>query len=98
MIRKRLYPKTTRLGKDKVEVKITEKLDGSNLTFFKHPETGKLGIGQRNIIYYMDQIDTDEVKQVMYRGLGSWLSEHGEHLQEELHNGSAIVGEWLGMG
>ena len=40
MIRKRLYPKTTRLGKDKVEVKITEKLDGSNLTFFKHPERG----------------------------------------------------------
>lgn len=98
MIRKRLYPKTTRLGKDKVEVKITEKLDGSNLTFFKHPETGRLGIGQRNIIYYMDQIDTDEVKQVMYKGLRSWLSEHGEHLQKELHNGSAIVGEWLGMG
>ena len=98
MIRKRLYPKTTRLGKDKVEVKITEKLDGSNLTFFKHPETGKLGIGQRNIIYYMDQIDTDEVNQIMYGGLRYWLSEHGEHLQEELHNGSAIVGEWLGMG
>ena len=98
MIRKRLYPKTTRLGKDKVEVKITEKLDGSNLTFFKHPETGRLGIGQRNIIYYMDQIDTDEVNQIMYRGLRSWLSEHSEHLQEELHNGSAIVGEWLGMG
>src|SRR5699024_11839432 len=86
------------LGKDKVEVKITEKLDGSNLTLFKHPETGRLGIGQRNIIYYMDQIDTDEVKQVMYKGLRSWLSEHGEHLQKELHNGSAIVGEWLGMG
>lgn len=98
MIRKKLYPKTTRLGNDKVEVKITERLDGSNLTFFKHPETGKLGIGQRNIIYYIDEIDTDEVKQIMYKGLGSWLSEYGDHLQEELHKGSAIVGEWLGMG
>lgn len=98
MIKKKLYPKTTRLGRDRTEVIVTEKLDGSNLTFFKHPETGKLGIGQRNIIYYLDEIEDKESKSIMYKGLKEWLNKHGENLEKQLNKRSAIVGEWLGMG
>lgn len=35
MIKKSIYPKTKRLGKENSVITITEKLDGSNLAFFK---------------------------------------------------------------
>ena len=35
MLKKTIYPKTTRLGKDTSGVLITEKLDGANLSFLK---------------------------------------------------------------
>lgn len=39
-----LYPKTTRMGKEKSQ--LTEKLDGSNLGFFKL--NNKVYVAQRN--------------------------------------------------
>lgn len=98
MIKRRLYPKTSRLGMEDVNVIVTEKLDGSNLTFFKHPADGSLGIGQRNYIYYLEDIDKKNIKQGMYKGLHEWLHTYGEDLKDSMHHGSAIVGEWLGMG
>lgn len=90
MIKATIYPKTTRIGNDKVV--ITEKLDGSNLVFFKL--NGVLHIAQRNNIYTIDEID----KGVAYRGLYEWLLTHARELEDNLHEGSAICGEWLGMG
>lgn len=40
----KLYPKTTRMGKEKSQ--LTEKLDGSNLGFFKL--NNKVYVAQRN--------------------------------------------------
>lgn len=39
-----------------------------------------------------------ENKNLLYKGLYDWISEHKENLQEELCEGSCICGEWLGMG
>lgn len=98
MIKKSIYPKTTRLGRHKTTITITEKLDGSNLVFFKHPDSEELWIAQRNRMYRLSQIDGPEVFQGILKGLYGWLKEHGESLRDELHAGSAVVGEWLGMG
>ena len=98
MIKKSIYPKTTRLGRHKTTVTITEKLDGSNLVFFKHPVSEELWIAQRNRMYRLSQIDGPEVFQGILKGLYGWLKEHGETLRDELHAGSAVVGEWIGMG
>lgn len=93
MIKKALYPKTKRVEKEKTAV-ITEKLDGSNLVFFK--KDGVLHIAQRNNIYRLDEID--EAGSLMYKGLQGWLTTNGPHLQETLYEGSAVCGEWMGMG
>lgn len=39
-----------------------------------------------------------ENKNLLYKGLYDWITEHKENLQEELCEGSCICGEWLGMG
>ena len=36
IIKQSIYPKTTRFGLKKGTIQITEKIDGSNLTIFKH--------------------------------------------------------------
>lgn len=93
MIKKSVYPKTERI-KDNHKVVITEKLDGSNLVFFKLNE--ELHIAQRNNIYKLSDIDS--VKDIMYRGLYVWLEEHGKELESSMYELSAICGEWIGMG
>lgn len=100
MLKKTIYPKTTRLGKDTSGVLITEKLDGSNLTFLKRHDDDELYIAQRNIIFTLEELlsDDKEIEQKLYKNLKPWLAEHGEDLKERLNNGSAICGEWLGMG
>lgn len=100
MLKKTVYPKTTRLGKDTSGVLITEKLDGSNLTFLKRHDDDELYIAQRNIIFTLEELlsDNKEIEQKLYKNLKPWLAEHGEDLKERLHAGSAICGEWLGMG
>lgn len=89
-----IYPKTPRIpiGGDKIY--LTEKLDGSNLVFFK--KEGQLYIAQRKNIFTLSELE--EVKDIVYKGLYQWLKDYGSILQENLHEGSAICGEWLGMG
>lgn len=93
MIKKTLYPKTTRFS-TKSETVVTEKIDGSNLAFFK--QEGELFIAQRNYIFSFNEIE--EVQKQIYKGLYGWLKGNGEHLKESLNENSCIVGEWLGMG
>lgn len=91
MIKNMIYPKTERI-KCSGKIELTEKLDGSNLVIFK--KNDKLYIAQRNYIYTIDEA----LNNSLYKGLNSWLKEHYEVLQKELYEGSAICGEWLGMG
>ena len=97
MIKKTIYPKTERVKISNENVcEITEKLDGSNLCIFKLNE--KIYIAQRNNIYTIDEINTEEVKQIMYKGLHTWLEEHKNFLEAELQDNSCLCGEWIGMG
>lgn len=93
MIKKTLYPKTKRV-QYKNRVVITEKLDGSNIGFFKL--NGELLIAQRNNIFLMSEIE--ENKQMLYRGLINWIKEYGEDVKNRLIEGSGFFGEWIGMG
>lgn len=94
MLKKEIYPKTKRISVLGSTVEITEKLDGSNLVFFKLEN--ELFIAQRKIIYALREIE--DVKDIMYKGLYQWLKDYGQYLEIRLHEGSAICGEWLGMG
>lgn len=94
MIKKSLYPKTKRVSCTGDTVYLTEKLDGSNLVFFK--KDNKLYISQRNNIICIDELETS--KDVLYKGLYQWLLDNKDVLVNELHDNSAICGEWLGMG
>ena len=93
MIKKTLYPKTKRV-QYKNRVVITEKLDGSNIGFFKI--NGELVIAQRNNIFLMSELE--ENNQMLYKGLRGWLDENGEDLKNRLIEGSGFFGEWIGMG
>ncbi len=94
MIKKEIYPKTKRVSCSGEKVYLTEKIDGSNLVFFKKNET--LYIAQRNNIISIDEID--EQKGILYKGLYQWLIDNKDVLIEELIDNSAICGEWIGMG
>ena len=65
MIRKGIYPKTKRVSCLSDKVYITEKLDGSNLVFFKKDD--ELYIAQRNNILKFGELE--ENKGVLYKGL-----------------------------
>lgn len=93
MIKKTLYPKTKRV-KFKNRVVITEKLDGSNIGFFK--VNGELVIAQRNNIFLVSELE--ENKGMLYKGLKGWIEENGEDLKNRLIEGSGFFGEWIGMG
>lgn len=95
MIKKEIYPKTQRVICEGAKIQITEKLDGSNLVIFKLNDD--LYIAQRNTIFNCNEIN-DENKQSLYKGLYQWIVDNMETLYNELHDGSAICGEWLGMG
>lgn len=94
MIQKEIYPKTKRMKIEGDKVYLTEKLDGSNLVIFK--KSGELYIAQRNNIFCLNEIE--EQKKKLYPGLYQWLKNYGIALQDNLHENSAICGEWLGMG
>lgn len=91
-IKGKLYPKTKRIGADDSAVIVTEKVDGSNLGFFKFE--GKLFIAKRNWIMPADEIDKD----FGIKGLRGWLDEFGAELEASLMEGACVFGEWLGMG
>lgn len=94
MIKKEIYPKTKRVSCGGDRVYLTEKLDGSNLVFFKKDD--ELYIAQRKNIFKITELE--DVKDVLYKGLYQWLNDNKDVLIEEIHNDSAICGEWLGMG
>ena len=94
MIKKEIYPKTKRVSCSGDRVYLTEKLDGSNLVFFK--KNDELYIAQRKNIFKITELE--DVKDVLYKGLYQWLNDNKDVLTEEIHNDSAICGEWLGMG
>ena len=94
MIKKEIYPKTQRVICEGAKVQVTEKLDGSNLVIFRLNDD--LYIAQRNTIFNYNEIDN--YKQSLYKGLWQWLEDNAEYLYNELYEGSAICGEWLGMG
>lgn len=93
MIKKEIYPKTKRVSCAGDKIYITEKLDGSNLVFFK--KDGEVHFAQRNNIFKISELE--ESKDKLYKGLYQWLNDNKVFL-EDLHEGSAICGEWLGMG
>lgn len=93
MKKKEIYPKTVRLKCSGDKVYVTEKLDGSNLVLFKKDDV--VYIAQRNNIISIDEIE--EQKGILYKGLYQWLMDNKEYLND-LHNNSAVCGEWLGMG
>lgn len=93
MLKKEIYPKTKRVSCMGDKVHITEKIDGSNLVIFKKNE--ELYIAQRKTILSFSEIE--EHKDLLYKGLYQWLNEN-KKVFEDLHNNSAICGEWIGMG
>ena len=94
MIKKSIYPKTKRLGSLK-DIIITEKLDGSNLAFFK--KDGVVYIATRNNILNTKE-DLIENKNILYKGMQGWLDENLSKLEENLFEGAVVCGEWIGMG
>lgn len=94
MIKKSIYPKTQRI-KDGRRVKITEKLDGSNLSFFK--KDGVIHIATRNNILNTKE-DLKSCSNILYKGLKGWLYDNLSDLEDSLYEGSVVSGEWLGMG
>ena len=94
MIKKEIYPKTQRVICEGAKIQITEKLDGSNLVIFKL--NNLLYIAQRNNIFELNELE--ENKDKLYKGLYQWILDHTLELQNELYEGSALCGEWLGMG
>ena len=91
MIKQSLYPKTKRIGNKSNTVIITEKIDGSNLGFFKY--NGELYVATRSNI-----IKAGDVGTKTYKGLYGWLNTYGKALENSLIEGACIFGEWLGMG
>lgn len=93
MIKKEIYPKTKRLSCTGDKVYVTEKLDGSNICIFK--KNNILYIAQRKNIFSIDELE--DVKDILYKGLYEWIKNNKEMLND-IHEGSVICGEWLGMG
>ena len=87
-----IYPKTVRMKIDGDTIQLTEKLDGSNLVIFK--KDGELYFAQRKTIFALPEAE----EACSYKGLLSWINNYGQTLKDNLHEGSAICGEWLGMG
>lgn len=85
-MKKQIYPKTTRFS-DSFTI-ITEKLDGSNLWIFRL--NWEIMVATRSQI-----LKISEIKKWNYKGLKNWLEENLEKL--DLHEGSLIFWEWLGM-
>ena len=93
MIKKEIYPKTKRLSCTGDKIYITEKIDGSNMCIFK--KNNILYIAQRKNIFSIDELE--KAKDILYKGLYEWIKNNKDILND-IHEGSVICGEWLGMG
>lgn len=93
MIKKEIYPKTKRVSCSGEKVEVTEKLDGSNLCFFKKNDI--LYLAQRKTILSFDELQ--ENKDVLYKGLYQWIQDNKDELNTIREN-AVVCGEWLGMG
>ncbi len=93
MIKKEIYPKTKRVSCSGEKVEITEKIDGSNLCFFKKNDI--LYLAQRKTILSFDELD--ENKDLLYKGLYQWVQDNKDQLNTIREN-AVICGEWIGMG
>lgn len=83
-----LYPKTTRMGKEKSQ--LTEKLDGSNLGFFKL--NNEVYVAQRNWVFTLEEaLQSDK----LYKGLLGFINENVDNLNK-IVEGAVIFGEWIG--
>ena len=94
MVKKSVYPKTKRFDGN-AQVFITEKIDGSNLTIFK--KDGEIHFATRNNIIQIPN-DVENCKNILYKGMYGWIQDNHMRLCESLNEGSAICGEWIGMG
>lgn len=97
MIKKAMYPKTKRYRNSITY--ITEKLDGSNIGFFKLDN--ELYISQRNYIYSLTEIiesSEKEIKNKLYGGLYGFLIENGNIIKESLNEKSMVFGEYIKTG
>ncbi|MGL5710465.1 MAG: RNA ligase family protein [Cetobacterium sp.] len=91
LIYKDLYPKTKRIANI---CEITEKIDGSNLQFFKIE--GILYIATRNnILSVVDEKEFIKSKiESSYTGILDFLEKYETWLTENIYEGSSIIGEW----
>lgn len=89
-----MYPKTVRMKVDGDTIQLTEKLDGSNLVIFK--KNDELYFAQRKNIFSLAELE--DAKTICYRGLYQWIKDYGQTLKDNMWEGSAVCGEWLGMG
>lgn len=94
MIKAEIYPKTPRIKVGGEIIKITEKLDGSNLVIFKFED--EIYFAQRKTILKYEELEGN--KQILYKGLLDWANSYVDVLKAELYEGSCLCGEWLGMG
>lgn len=85
-----IYPKTKRMEPTKIQ--ITEKLNGSNIGFFKL--NGELIIAQRNNIFTFTEITSTPVDG-LYKGLKEFLFKYGNDLKDKLQESSGFFAEWL---
>lgn len=94
MLKKEIYPKTKRVSCSGEQIEITEKLDGSNLCFFKKEDV--LYIAQRRTILTLEEV-LGAGKDLLYKGLYQWIVDNQSVLMK-IRNDSVVCGEWLGMG
>ena len=87
-MKKSLYPKTQRIKNE--DTIITEKLDGSNLWFFKIG--WELIIAQRNNVFKINEL----TKENSYKWLKGWLDDNKDKL--DFCEWSWVFGEWIGIG
>lgn len=95
MIEQQLYRSTPRIKKADLRYRITEKMDGSNLTFFRYED--ELYVATRKNIFTLTDI-LDKTDTVQLKGLYDWLTVNGHTLLNNMNENSAIVGEWMGSG
>jgi hypothetical protein len=93
MIKKQLYPKTTRIPPTIYQ--ITEKLDGANIGFFRCGDD--LIIAQRNLIFTLKEILEIEQKDYI-PGLKEFCINSGKDLYENLIEGSGFFAEFVTSG